>query len=203
MPFLIFGLFVIAVSIISAFRKRHERLSQDVERKFWDREAAANSVRRQDISGLPYITIPSEIFSIGSVSDDVIANALHSLESLQEKKILNLAGQSNTDLKMQYGPANLPSLMEYDQNYTDMLLAITNIANRLVELEQTELAIPALEFTISTGTDISTHYTILATYYKNSGQQNKIADLKEHAEKLDSLMKQSIIQKITAIETAS
>lgn len=203
MPFLIFGLFVIAVSIFSNYRKRHERLRQEAEKNFWERENAANTVRRQDISGLPYITIPSEIFSIDSISDEVINGAIRTLESLREKKILNLAGQSNTDLKMQYGPANLPCLMEYDQNYTDMLLAISTLVNRLIELEQTDLAIPVLEFSISTGTDISTHYTILADYYKQKGEACKISDLKVQAEKLDSLMKQSIIQKLSDIEAAS
>ena len=200
---ILLGLFIFFIFLLAYFRKKGIRDQEAVETTFWNRENEANHTRRKDISGLPYITIPSEIFSIGSVSDDIIANALHSLEALQEKKILNLGGQSNTDLKMQYGPANLPSLMEYDQNYTDMLLAITTLVNRLIELEQTELAIPVLEFSIATGTDISTHYTLLATHYKNNGQADKIADLKEQAEKLNSLMKQAIIQKITDIETAS
>ena len=202
MPFLIFGLTVIIISIFASYRNRHSRLQDEANQNFWDREAAANNVRRQDISGLSYITIPTEIFSIDSVSDNAVNDAITALSALQEKKILNLGGLSNTDLKMQYGPANLAILTEYDQNYTDMLLAISSLANRLIELDLTELAIPALEFAVSTGTDISIHYTILANYYKQHGKEEKITELKSQAEKLNSLMQQSILSKIDAIVSA-
>ena len=203
MPFLLFGLFVIAVSILSNYRNRHERRLKEVEKNFWDRESAANSVRRQDISGLSYITIPFELFSIDSISDDIIDEAILSLKNLDGKRILNLSGQTNTDLKMQYGPANLTLLTEYDQNYTDMLLAISSYVNRLIELDQIALAIPALEFSIATGADVSTHYTILATYYKSNGDMNKILELKEQASKINTLMKQPILEKLSAIEAES
>lgn len=203
MPFLIFGLFVIAVSIISAYRRRHDKLQKKANDDFWERESAANSVRRQDISGLPYINIPFEIFSIESISDDELEKAANELESLRDKKILNLGNQTNTDLKMQYGPANLPALMEYDQNFADMLHAITSYTNRLIELNRIDLAIPALEFCVASGSDVTAHYTTLATYYKDNGASEKLIELKSLAEALDSLMKQPILQKINAIETES
>lgn len=203
MPFLIVGLSIIIFSVLSAYRNRHSRLQSEADQNFWTREDAANCVRRQDISGLPYITIPSEIFSIDSVSDDTVCRAIQSLQALQEKKVLNLTGQTNTDLKMQYGPANLTLLMEYDQNYTDMLLAISDLSNRLIELEQIESAVPVLEFAVATGSDISAHYTILATYYKDNGQSSKISDLKQQASQIATLMKQPILQKLESIEAES
>lgn len=203
MPFLILGLFIIVLSVISSYRKRHDRIQKETTDSFWEREAAANSVRRQDISGLPYITIPFEKFSIGSVSDEALEDALHQLDALREKKILNLGSQSNTDLKLQYGPANLPILMECDQNFADMLHAITAYSNRLIELGMTEKAIPVLEFAVASGSDVSTHYTTLATYYKDNGTPAKISELKTQAESLDSLMKTSILQKLNTIEAES
>lgn len=203
MPFLIFGLFVIVVSIISYYRKRHDRLQQKANEDFWTLESAANSIRRQDISGLSYINIPFELFSIGSDSDMVLESARSELEALRDKRILNLGRQTNTDLKFQYGPANLPLLTEYDQNYADMLHALGIYANRLIELERTSDAIPILEFAIGCGSDISSHYTTLATYYKDIRDMEKLADLKNQAEALDSIMKPSILEKLNAIEAES
>ena len=201
MSFLIFGLFVIAVSILSYYRKRHSELQETVEKDFWRRESAANSVRRKDISGLSYINIPFELFSIGSDSDTILKDAVSQLEALADKKILNLGRQTNTDLKLQYGPANLAALTEYDQNYTDMLMAIGIYVNRLIELDRLADAIPVLEFAVNSGSDISLHYTTLAGYYKDTQDNDKFTSLKEKANALDSIRQPAILEKINAIET--
>ena len=200
MSFLIFGLFVIIVSILSYYRKRHSALQEKADQDFWKRESAANSVRRKDISGLSYINIPLETFSTVSDSDTILKTAFSELEALSSKKILNLGRQTNTDLKFQYGPANLPALTEYDQNYSDLLQIITTYVNRLMELERMADAVPILEFAINCGSDVSSHYTILAGYYKDTYATDKIIALKEQAEALDSIMQPIILEKINAID---
>ena len=203
MPFLIFGLFVILVSILSYYRKRHTALLEKADQDFWQRESAANSVRRKDISGLSYINIPYELFSTVSDSDAVLKTAFSELDALHDKKILNLGRQSNTDLKLQYGPANLPALMEYDQNFSDLLQIITHYTNRLIELEHIDDAVPILEFAISCGSDISSHYTTLAGYYKDTNATEKLLSLKEQAMALDSIMQSAILEKINVIASES
>ena len=203
MPFLIFGLFIIIVSIISYYRKRHTALQEKADQDFWNRESAANNVRRKDISGLSYINIPLELFSTVSDSDTVLKTAFSELEALYDKKILNLGRQTNTDLKLQYGPANLPALMEYDQNYSDLLQIITTYVNRLIELDRVTDAIPILEFAISCGSDVSSHYTTLAGYYKDNNATDRLLSLKEQAMALDSIMQPAILEKINSIEAES
>lgn len=195
----ILGLFIIFLATISFYRKRSDRRQQETTESFWAREQEANLVRRKDISGLPYISIPFEDFSIGAFSDAKLTEAEQVLKSFRDKKILNLTGQTNTDLKMQYGPANLPTLMECDQNFTDMLLALTDYSNRLIELEHMNAAIPVLEFCVNVSSDVSSHYVTLANYYKANGQSMKLNDLREKASSLNSLTKTSILQKIDAI----
>ena len=193
------GLFVAIFAFISFFRKRHDRFQQETDEQFWEREQEANHVRRKDISGLSYISIPFEDFSIGAFSDEKLTETEHALETFRGKKILNLTGQTNTDLKMQYGPANLPTLMECDQNFTDMLHTLTDYSNRLMELEHMDAAIPVLEFCVNVGSDVSSHYVTLANYYKAGGQSAKLESLHEKASALNSLMKASILQKIDTI----
>ena len=103
-------------------------------------------------------------------------------------------------MKFQYGPANLPALTEYDQNYSDLLQIITTYVNRLMELERMADAVPILEFAINCGSDVSSHYTILAGYYKDTNATDKIIALKEQAEALDSIMQPIILEKINAID---
>ena len=193
------GLMVAIFCLVSFFRKRQDRFQEETDERFWERESEANHVRRKDISGLSYINIPFEDFSIGVFSDEKIIEAERLLDTFRDKKILNLTGFTNTDLKLQYGPANLPALMEYDQNFTDMLLALTDYINRLIESGHMDAAIPVLEFCINAGSDISTHYTTVGSYYKAAGQTAKLDVLREKASALNSLSKASILQKLDAL----
>lgn len=193
------GLFIIFLAVVSFYRKRHDRLQQETSENFWEREQKSNFVRRKDISGLPYINIPFEHFSIGAFSDSQLSELESSLTALKDKKILNLTGQTNTDLKLLYGPANLTALTECDQNFNDMLQLFNQYVNRLIELNHLEAAIPVLEFCVDVGSDISSHYTILADYYKNTHQSEKLKSLHEKATTLNSLMKTPILEKLNHI----
>ena len=190
------GLFIIFLAVVSFYRKRHDRLQQETSENFWEREQESNFVRRKDISGLPYINIPFEHFSIGAFSDSQLSELESSIMALKDKKILNLTGQTNTDLKLLYGPANLATLTECDQNFTDMLQLFSEYVNLLIELNHLDAAIPVLEFCVEAGSDISSHYTTLADYYKNTNQPEKLQSLHEKATDLHSLMKTPILEKL-------
>ena len=62
----------------------------------------------------------------------------------------------------------------------------------------TEAVLP-LEFAISTGTDISGNYKLLATIYRDRGQVSKIEDLILAAENLNSIMKKPILSLLSDI----
>jgi len=193
------GLMVAIFCLVSFFRKRHDRFQEETDERFWERESEANHVRRKDISGLSYINIPFADFSIGVFSDEKLAKAEQHLQTFADKKILNLTGFTNTDLKMEYGPANLPVLIECDQNFTDMLHALTDYSNRLIELGHMDAAVPVLEFCVSVGSDVSSHYTVLANYYKAGGHAEKLEVLRDKASALNSLTTTSLLQKLDTI----
>ena len=130
-PFL--GLFIIFLSVAAYYRKRATAQQKKVTEDFWSREDQANQIRRKDISNLPYITIPLEKFPIGISDDEELTDYENDLKTLASRKILNLSHQSNTDLKLAYGPANLPALSEYDQNYTTLLRNLVAIADCLIK----------------------------------------------------------------------
>lgn len=70
MPFL--GLFIAVVCLFTFFRKRSNRSQENVTDRFWKRESIANNTRLQDLSGLPYITIPFDKFPIGMYENDLL-----------------------------------------------------------------------------------------------------------------------------------
>ena len=84
---------------------------------FFERERLANSTRKQDISHLDYIVLDLSLLPMGKTQDPSIKKLEDTLTELSQKQILDLSDKSNTDLKMMYGPANLDTLWECDDNY--------------------------------------------------------------------------------------
>ena len=168
---------------------------------FWNREDKANSTRKQDISQLEYITIPLDSLPFKETNDTKLSEYQETVKNLAEYKILNLTGISNTDLKLQYGAANLEVLSLADQRFTTLARTISGWGNYLYDRGYIPEARQVLEFGISCRTDVSANYITLAKIYKESDPE-RIASLKETAESLNSLTKNSIIERLEEI-TAS
>ena len=199
-PFL--GLFIIFLSVAAYYRKRATAQQKKVTEDFWSREDQANQVRRKDISNLPYITIPLGKFPIGISDDEELTDYENDLKNLASRKILNLSHQSNTDLKLAYGPANLPALSEYDQNYTTLLRNLVAYADCLIKNGFKSEAVPVLEFGISIDSDIRANYTLLAELYKEQGNASKIQELIDKAASLDSMMRSAILEQLHTLQNA-
>ena len=190
MPLL--GLFIAVICLLTFFRKR------SIDR-FWKKESIANNTRLKDLSGLPYITIPFDKFPIGMYENDLLKKYEKTLQALSGQKIVNLGTQTNTDLKIAYGTASLPALTDYEQNFTTLCQTLTAYAGQLIELGHTNEARTILEYGISIGSDLSQNYLLLAEIYQSSGDTEQIRKLLSSAEQLDSLMKRSIVEKLTAM----
>ena len=181
--------------------KKHSRKSDSAKASFWAREARANTVRRKDISNLNYINIPDSVIP-SDISDEEINEYRTTLLNLQARKILNLSGLTNTDLKEKYGVANLSALSEYDENYITLVNIIARCGARLIEIGNCSLAAVILEYGISIGTDVSRNYYMLAELYRKDNNITGINSLIESADKLDSIMKAPIISKLNEIKVA-
>lgn len=193
------GLFIFVIFLIAYFRKKNTRQQEAVEESFWKRENEANHARRKDISGLPYITIPLDIFPMDICDNPELKSYEHTLTELSGKRILNLQNQTNTDLKLQYGVSNLDALSEYDQNFATFCRVLVDYAECLLQLDYTDSAQTVLEFGISCGSDHSKNYRLLAELYHNQGHHDKLVSLKETAEALNSPMKQSILSHLSML----
>lgn len=200
-----FILFVIFVAWLAYERKKSSQIDEERREQFWQRERDANSVRRQSLDELPYVVIPDELLlprlSSSLPTDDAELNRCNEiLASLKGQRILNLTGMTSTDIKMNYGPANLTQLDEYDQNFTLFAQTIYAYGDRLHNLGFDHEAMKVLRFGIDSLSDISGNYKLLATLYAKYGQSEKINELKASAEKLNSLMKNSILRYLAEME---
>ena len=185
--------------IIHIFLRKSRGKQENTEQTFWAKEKKSNFVRKKSLEHLNYISIPQSLLFMQPQNPTAqTLSYLQDLNALSSLKIVNLTGISNTDLKLEYGTANITVLTEYDTHYTQMVTILQKLAECLVASGDTALAIEVLEFAISTGSDVSKSYLLLAELYKEVGTSQKIAFLVKQAEGMQSLMKNSILRSLKA-----
>lgn len=195
MKFPLFASFIVLIIWLKYEIGKSNQKERNALHDFLDRENKANSTRKQSLEHLNYVEVPCDLLPYDILSDDItISKAAETIEGLKDKKMVNLSGITNTELKMTYGAANITPLSEYDTNYASLTTSIYNWAAVLWDNGYQKEAVPMLEFAVQTRTDISGCYKLLYEYY--TGQENtaKINWLRETAETLDSAMKNSIIR---------
>ena len=200
MKFPIFASLIVFCLWLKFHMDRSSKQADSKSESFWEREAKANSTRRKSLDNLEYISIPHDLL----VLDSTIVNsfsenyrfkdAVESLEYLSSRKIVNLTGYTNTDLKLEYGAPNINLLMEFDLNYTTLARNLQVLAEELFEAGYITEAKTVLEFAISTRTDVSQSYYLLADIYERDCEPNKIESLIDTAESLNTVMKKSIVR---------
>lgn len=188
----------LSFSIVFFFAlRRTKRIEAQRENDFWEREKRANFTRRKSLDGLNYITIPDELLDMEpAAATEALEASIKDLNDLSEYQIVNLTGYTNTDLKLEYGTANITILTELDLHYTNLVTLLQKLAQQLHETGNDALAISTLEFAVSTGTDVSKSYYLLADLYTEAGTPEKIASLIDSAQTINSLMKDAIVQKL-------
>ncbi len=178
---------IVFIIFLSIRIKRQNKIQQENEKSFWERERLANSVRRKPLDNLNYIHIPLETFPTHVLQEDeTVLECVDLMESLTAQKIVNLTGYTNTDLKLEYGTANITVLTEYDQNYTLLIRTLQKWADTLIAAGYAGEAAILMEFAVSTQTDISRTYYQLAEYYVSQRESEKIQWLKDTAAGLRS-----------------
>lgn len=195
-PFL--ASFIILLAVISHLIRKHNRTMEQEQQAFWSKERAANSVRKKPLDDLKYITIPFDRLPCDChATDPQVADILDSLHVLSERKIVNLTGITNTDLKLTYGTANITVLTEYDQNFTVLVTKLQKWAETLYELGAAAEARTILEYAVSVDSDVSTTYELLASIYKDAGEYAALDRLVGHAESLTSPSGKIIVRKLS------
>lgn len=183
---------IIVISVSIKYQNRNHKKAND---EFWARENRANFVRNKPLDDLNYIQIPLESFPTHVLNDDpTVLECIEILENLTSRKIVNLTGWSNTDLKLEYGTGNIALLSEYDQNYTVLARTLQKWADALISAGFTEEAAVLMEFAVSTGTDIGRTYYQLADYWNAKGKWEQTDRLISSAENLRSSNKDTIIK---------
>lgn len=202
MKFPVFASFLIFIIWLSLNLARSNRRDEASKQSFWEKERLANSTRRKPLDDLPYIKIPLDSLSMHLLPEDEQASEYKEIfRSLNESKIVNFTGITNTDLKLQYGAPNIDLLTQYDQNFTVLARTLHQWASYLYEKGYPQESCQILEYAVSIGSDVSGSYKLLCKIYKENNTPEKIRSLYPVAESLNSLMKNTIVRILQEAES--
>ncbi len=171
--------------------------------EFWEKEKEANLTRRKDITGLDYFTISLDALPMGDLEDDTLNSYRDTIRKMEGRKAINLSGQTNTDLKLQYGAPNLAQLMEYDNNFIQFVSMLHKWADRLYTKGYLEEAKVVLEYGVACLTDVSKSYRLLAEIYSSRNEYQNIDTLIETISKTKIVNKEKLIGELIVIKNRS
>lgn len=166
---LFFPIFAIICFIFYSKLRHSSNAQASQTESFWTKESQANQTRKKDIEHLDYITIPFEKLPFLDNPSKIIASYEKTMLSLKERRIINLSGISNTELKLTYGAANLPALSSYDENYTRMVTTFTRWGKALRDEGFIDEAQTLWETAIDIGCDSGQIFLDLNSLYKSKG----------------------------------
>lgn len=195
----LFAIFITFLIWLSYELRKAGRQDQDTSASFWQREAEADNVRRQPLDNLDYITIPVDSLPFFYGIDEKLDEAQKTIENLASCTIVNLSGYTNTELKLMYGPANLPALTEYDQHFTQLVRALYTWGERLSSVGRDREAVQVLEYAVSIHSDVTAGYVLLGKLYHKLGTPDKIEALIKSASSLNTLLRDSLISQLKAL----
>lgn len=189
-------IFLILLILLAFHYKRSARNQETIQQSFWERESAANATPGIDLDTLTYITIPLDRFPIGRISGAEIQNLEQQLKQLSTRRILNLTGKTNTELKEEYGVPNLETVQTYGESFDQLTLVLKKYGEALLAENCFSDAVKVLEFGVAVKTDVSQNYILLGKCYAALGQYEKISYLIEQVSATPLLLGPSICRQL-------
>ncbi len=193
--FICFIVFIIWMNVKS---HQEQKKHSTWDHEFWERERQSNHVRKKDIEHLDYIHIREQNLPFSDTATGEEKERQEQVRDMLSKKMLNLSGMTNTDIKLAYGTANFPELSICDQNYNLLIRNLSLWGSYLHKNcpDEDARARQILEYAISLGSDITDTYLTLADIFLKKDDLGKVQELIHYVENSDFFMKDSMIKQL-------
>ncbi len=196
-PFL--TVFIIFLVLLAIRYNQTKKKQAEIQDSFWEAEARANAAPPANLDDLQYITIPLEKFPLGFSKEEKILAIEDKLTVLSQKRLLNLTGMTNTELKTIYGVSNFNAVSEMGEDFDSLTVLLKEYAETLIEAQLIGEAIQVLEYGVGIGTDISRHYIMLGECYQVLHKTEKLEYLIEQVSSSSLLLAPSICRQLTQL----
>lgn len=181
-------LFILFIIFIVIYNYKINKVANEIDKvnkDFIERERKARFTRKKPLDNIKFIEPNPNILL--TISQDAIDEDLYNqiillkkdYEKVSSLKMASFRNKNNTDLKFQYGAANLNTLITFESTYNNLLSIIIKLANLLIEANKEKEAILLLEEGVRIESDFESNYTLLIDLYKKNNETLKLISLKE------------------------
>lgn len=173
----LFVCFLIFILWLHYEKRKSSRAEKKLSDEFWQREEVANCARNKDISKLPMFEPDMKQVPMPESGDENICYYQNQVLEQSRLPMMDLSEYSNTDLKLAYGVGNFKTLSQYDENFNDFLMNMSNLGKAYHKEELLEEAASVYRFCLNSGSDKSTDYRALAEIYAAMGARRELSSL--------------------------
>ena len=179
--------------------RRGTRINKERNRLFFQQDAEANNARRREID--------LELFFVPDF------NLMPPIEEGDPYKVLRITSRkmiyfnepmSNIELKRQYGPSQLESIAQYEENFNDFLNCITNWGRDLFDKGDFSNAKLLAEYAISLKSEFRNTYKLAADLYSldifPDNTLEALAKIVKRQNFRDPAMQKSVLEYISSKE---
>lgn len=191
--------FVIFLAWLFYEQRKSQRLDKKRSDEFWAREAEANNTRKKDLSQLPLLHVQESEIPLADTDDESVLSHIGRIRDLIRRPMADLSEYTNTDLKLSYGVGNFKLLSEYDENFSNFLLALSGLAEAYTGAGFLTEAQDTYRLALYYGSQKVRDYTNLAQLYLRTEQPEQVAALMQEVETGMHPHKDSILQALREV----
>ena len=154
------GLTIIFMLVLALRSRRHRKEQEEINRRFFEAENAANQVRKK--------AIDPELYFVADLSHlpEIPEGDPHRVERTSKRQMIRFRQPiTNLELKQMYGLSQMETLAQHEENFNEYLKALSNWAKHLSENDQKADALFVLDYAISLGAEFRNTYKLAADLY--------------------------------------
>jgi uncharacterized protein HemY len=180
-------------------QRKSQRKAKKSSDEFWLREEEANRTRKKDISHLPLLSVAEAEIPCHENASDTARQNITQIYHMLKNPMMDLSEYSNTDLKLAYGVGNFKTLSEYDENFSQFLLALTDLARTYAKENLFEAARDTYLLALKYGSKKASDYTELAAVYLQMDQPEEVSALIRSVRDGSHPRKETILQNLQQV----
>lgn len=191
---MLMGILIIFKTLVKKSSKDYEKREKD----YIERERQASFSRAKTIEQSRYIVPDIQKFPIiqeYEAKNEKEIKAYNIQQSVLEKAQKTMAhfNETNLELKQMYGIANLESIIQYEENYSEFLHKLNLWSKALIDADKKNDAIKVLEEGINLGMDFSQSFIQLADLYKEDNNLPALRNLYKIAQQTKNVTMPKVV----------
>jgi hypothetical protein len=175
--------------------RRHSRKQEEINRKFFEAEEAANMVRKKEID--PELYYQANLSELPQIPE----GDPHQVERCAKRTMIRFEKPlSNLELKSRFGLSQMDTIAQCEENFNEYLKSLTKWASDLSAEDQNN-ALIILEKVVELGGEFRDTYRLAADIYSSRGDKPALTALLSNAEKnhfRDPAVRNSILEYINS-----